>query len=207
MSLRIWGRMSSINVQKVVWTARELGLAFERIDAGGAFGGNRTPEYLRMNPNGKIPLIDDDGFVLWESNAIVRYLAARHGAGTLWPNDLRQRADADRWMDWQATELTPAMRNAFMQLIRTAAEARSPALVGESNAATEALMAILDEHLAGRHFLCAQQFTVADIAVGASVHRWFGLPQPHAPRPNVQGWYRRLMTRPAVAGVLTLPIT
>jgi glutathione S-transferase len=207
MSLRIWGRMSSINVQKVVWTARELGLAFERIDAGGAFGGNRTPEYLRMNPNGKIPLIDDDGFVLWESNAIVRYLAARHGAGTLWPNDLRQRADADRWMDWQATELTPAMRNAFMQLIRTAAEARSPALVGESNAATEALMAILDEHLAGRHFLCAQQFTVADVAVGASVHRWFGLPQPHAPRPNVQGWYRRLMTRPAVAGVLTLPIT
>ncbi len=160
-----------------------------------------------MNPNGKIPLIDDDGFVLWESNAIVRYLAARHGAGTLWPNDLRQRADADRWMDWQATELTPAMRNAFMQLVRTAPEARSPALVGESNAATEALMAILDEHLAGRHFLCAQQFTVADIAVGASVHRWFGLPQPHAPRPNVQGWYRRLMTRPAVAGVLTLPIT
>ena len=207
MTLKIWGRMSSVNVQKVVWAARELELPFERVDAGGAFGGNRTPEYLRMNPNGKIPLIDDDGFVLWESNAIVRYLAARHGAGTLWPNDLRQRADADRWMDWQATELTPAMRNAFMQLIRTAAEARSPALVGESNAATEALMAILDEHLAGRHFLCAQQFTVADIAVGASVHRWFGLPQPHAPRPNVQGWYRRLMTRPAVAGVLTLPIT
>ena len=207
MSLRIWGRMSSINVQKVVWTACELGLAFERIDAGGAFGGNRTPEYLRMNPNGKIPVIDDDGFVLWESNAIVRYLAAKHGAGTLWPNDLRQRADADRWMDWHATELMPAMRNAFMQLVRAAPESRSQKLIDESNAATEPLMAILDEHLGGRHFLCAQQFTVADVAVGASVHRWFGLPQPHAPRPNVQGWYRRLMTRPAVAGVLTLPIT
>ena len=207
MSLRIWGRMSSINVQKVVWTARELGLAFERIDAGGAFGGNRTPEYLRMNPNGKIPVIDDDGFVLWESNAIVRYLAARHGSGTLWPNDLRQRADADRWMDWHATELMPAMRNAFMQMIRTAPESRSQQLIDESNAATEPLMAILEEHLAGRHYLCAQQFTVADIAVGASVHRWFGLPQPHAPRANVQAWYRRLMTRPAVAGVLTLPIT
>jgi len=207
MSLRIWGRMSSINVQKVVWTACELGLPFERIDAGGAFGGNRTPEYLRMNPNGKIPVIDDDGFVLWESNAIVRYLAAKHGAGTLWPNDLRQRADADRWMDWHATELMPAMRNAFMQLVRAAPESRSQKLIDESNAATEPLMAILDEHLGGRHFLCAQQFTVADIAVGASVHRWFGLPQPHAPRPNVQGWYRRLMTRPAVAGVLALPIT
>jgi len=207
MSLRIWGRMSSINVQKVVWTARELGLEFERIDAGGAFGGNRTPEYLRMNPNGKIPVIDDSGFVLWESNAIVRYLAARHGAGTLWPNDLHQRADADRWMDWQATELTPAMRNAFMQLVRTAPETRSQKLIDEANCAPEPLLAILDEHLAGRHFLCAQQFTVADVAVGASVHRWFGLPQQHLPRPNVQGWYRRLMTRPAVAGVLTLPIS
>ena len=207
MSLRIWGRLSSINVQKVVWTARELALSFERIDAGGAFGGNRTPEYLRMNPNGKIPVIDDDGFVLWESNAIVRYLAATHGTGTLWPADLRGRADADRWMDWQATELTPAMRNAFMQLIRTAPENRSPALIDESNAATEPLLAILDAHLGGRHFLGGEHFTVGDIAVGSSVHRWFGLPQPHAPRPNVERWYRRLMTRPAVAGVLTLPIT
>jgi len=207
MSLRIWGRMSSINVQKVVWTACELGLAFERIDAGGAFGGNRTPEYLRMNPNGKIPVIDDDGFVLWESNAIARYLAATHGTGTLWPADLRGRADADRWMDWQATELTPAMRNAFMQLIRTAPESRSQALIDESNAATEPLLAILDAHLDGRHFLGGEHFTAGDIAVGSSVHRWFGLPQPHATRPNVERWYRRLMTRPAVAGVLTLPIT
>jgi glutathione S-transferase len=211
MSLRIWGRLSSINVQKVVLTARELELPFERIDAGGAFGGNRTPEYLRMNPNGKIPVIDDDGFVLWESNAIVRYLAAKHGAGTLWPDDPRQRADADRWMDWQATELTPAMRNAFMQLVRTPPEKRSPALIEESNAATEALLAILDAQLgagtAARHWLTGDRFTPADIAVGASVHRWFGLPQPHAPRPNVERWHRQLMTRPASAGVLTLPIT
>ncbi len=170
MSLRIWGRLNSINVQKVVWTARELELRFERIDAGGAFGGNRTPAYLRMNPNGKIPVIDDDGFVLWESNAIVRYLAARHGAGTLWPDDLRQRAEADRWMDWQATELTPAMRDAFMQLIRTAPEQRSPALVAASNIATEAMMAILDAHLAGRDYLCGDRLTPGDIAVGTAVH-------------------------------------
>jgi glutathione S-transferase len=211
MSLRIWGRLSSINVQKVVWAARELGLTFERIDAGGAFGLNRTPEYLRMNPNGKIPVIDDDGFVLWESNAIVRYLAARHGTGTLSPADLQGRADADRWMDWHATELTPAMRNAFMQLIRAAPEARSQALIDESNAATEALMAILEAHLGSgaqaRRYLCGERFTMADIAVGCSAHRWFGLPQPHTPRPNVERWYRQLMTRPAVGGVLTLPIT
>jgi len=207
MSLRIWGRLNSINVQKVVWTARELALPFERIDAGGAFGGNRTPEYLRMNPNGKIPVVDDGGFVLWESNAIVRYLAAKHGAGTLWPAGLHERADADRWMDWQATELTPAMRDAFMQLIRTQPAQRSQTLVDASKAATEPLLALLDEHVGSRHFLCGEAFTVADIAVGTVVHRWFGLPQPHAPRPNVERWHRRLVTRPAVAGVLTLPIT
>ena len=207
MSLRIWGRLNSINVQKVVWVARELELPFERIDAGGAFGGNRTPEYLRMNPNGKIPVIDDDGFVLWESNAIVRYLAARHGQRTLWPDDPRARADADRWMDWQATELTPAMRDAFMQLIRTAPEQRSPAPIAASSAATETMMTILDAHLAGRDYLCGERFSPGDIAVGTAVHRWFGLPQPREPRPQVERWHRRLVTRPAAAGVLTLPIT
>jgi len=207
MSLRIWGRMSSVNVQKVVWAARELELPFERIDTGGSFGGNRTPEYLRLNPNGKIPLIDDDGFVLWESNAIVRYLAAKFGGGRLWPEDLQRRADADRWMDWQATELTPAMRDAFLQLIRTAAEQRSQPLIEASNAATESLMAILDAHLADRRFLTGEAFTAADVVVGCATHRWLGLPQPHAPRPQVERWYRSLATRPAAAGVLTLPIT
>lgn len=210
MSLRIWGRLSSINVQKVVWTTRELELPFDRIDAGGAFGGNRTPDYLRLNPNGKIPLLDDGGFVLWESNAIVRYLAARYGAGTLWPDDLQQRADADRWMDWHATELMPAMRHAFLQLVRTAPDERKPALIDEANAATEPLLALLDAHLGGgagaRRYLCGERFTPGDIAVGASVHRWFGLPQAHAPRPNVERWYRQLLARPATAGVLTLPI-
>lgn len=206
MSLRIWGRLSSINVQKVVWVARELELPFERIDAGGAYGGNRTPEYLRLNPNGKIPLIDDGGFVLWESNAIVRYLAAKYGSGALWPDDLQRRADVDRWMDWQAIELTPAMRDAFLQLIRTAAEQRSQPLVDASNAATEAMMAILDAQLAGRRYLAGESFTAADIVAGCAAHRWLGLPQPHAPRPNVERWYRSLVMRPAASGVLTLPI-
>ena len=211
MSLRIWGRLSSINVQKVVWTAREVGVQFERLDVGGAFGGNKTPEYLRMNPNGKIPLIDDDGFLLWESNAIARYLASRYRAETLWPTEPRLRADADRWMDWQATEATPAMRNAFMQLIRTEAGKRSQALIDESNAACEALMAILDARLGaepdGRKFLCGENFTLSDLTVACAVHRWFGLPQPNLPRPNLERWYQQIMKRPAVQGVLTLPIT
>jgi glutathione S-transferase len=206
MGLRIWGRLNSINVQKVVWAARELELPFERVDAGGPFGGNRTPEYLRMNPNGKIPVIDDDGFVLWESNAIVRYLAATHGEGSLRPTDARQRADADRWMDWQATELTPAMRDAFIQLVRTPSGDRRQALIDASNAATEHLLSILDAHLDGRAHLAADRFTMGDIAVGVAVHRWLGLPQPRSPRPNIERWHRRLTLRPAAAGVLTLPI-
>ena len=123
--LRILGRISSVNVQKVVWCADELGLAYERVDVGGTFGGNDTPDYLAKNPNGLVPVIEDDGFVLYESNAIVRYLAAKHAEGTLWPRDPRQRADVDRWMEWQSTGYTPAMLVAFWQLVPHAAgEAR-----------------------------------------------------------------------------------
>src|SRR6185295_9799295 len=150
--LKIWGRVSSINVQKVVWCAEELGLAYERVDVGGKFGGNDKPEYLAMNPNGLVPVIDDDGFILYESNAIVRYLAAK-GSGSLWPADPRHRADADRWMEWQSTAFTPAMWGAFWQLIRTPAEKRSADTIEASRAKTEKLAAILDAHLASRRNL------------------------------------------------------
>ena len=137
LMLRIWGRISSINVQKVVWCADELGLAYERVDAGGTFGVTNTPEYLAMNPNGLVPIIEDDGFVLYESNAIVRYLAAKHARAGLWPDDLRARADVDRWMEWQSTAFTPAMRDAFWQLIRIAADKRDNAAVEKSREASE----------------------------------------------------------------------
>lgn len=205
--MKIWGRLSSVNVQKVVWAARELALPFDRIDAGGQFGIVRTPAYLAKNPNGQIPLLEDGDFVLWESNAIVRYLAARHGLGTLCPQALEARADADRWMDWQTTALTPAMGPAFMQLIRTAADQRNAALIDESAAKTEALLAILDAELHDRSFVGGAQFTMADIALGCAVHRWYGLPLAHNPRPQVERWYAALMARPATAGVLTLPLT
>ena len=114
--LKIWGRNTSSNVQKAMWAVGELGLPHQRIDIGGPFGKNKEPAYLAMNPNGLVPVIDEDGFVLYESNAITRYLAARHGQGTLWPDDLRARADVDRWMEWQSTGYTPAMLQAFWQL-------------------------------------------------------------------------------------------
>jgi glutathione S-transferase len=205
--LRLWGRLSSINVQKVLWTLDEIGTPFERIEAGGRFGVVATPEYKRMNPNSLVPVIEDDGFVLWESNAIVRYLAAMHAEGTLWPRDLRLRADIDRWMDWQATTCTPAMRDAFWQLVRTPPEKRDAAAVEASRAATEKVMAILEAHMAGRAYVAEDSFSPADIVLGCAVHRWLNLPLPREPRPNLERWYATLKARPGAARVLSLPVT
>ncbi len=195
--LKIWGRISSVNVQKVVWAAEELGLEYERQDAGGAFGIVQTPEYKAMNPNSLVPVIEDDGFVLWESNAIVRYLAAKHGARELWPEDVHRRADIDRWMDWQATTFTPAMRDAFWQLIRTPAQKRDAGVLSRSIADSEKAAELLDRHLEGRAFLAGEAFTLADLVNGCATHRWLGLPCEKVPRPNLERWYGTLKSRPA----------
>jgi len=195
--LRIWGRISSINVQKVVWCADELGLAYERLDVGGKFGRNDTPEYLAMNPNGLVPVLDDDGFVLWESNAIVRYLCARERNTMLWPEDPRRRADADRWMDWQATTFTPATRDAFWQLLRVPEPQRDHAAIEASRVKSEKGAAILEAHLAGREYVCGESFCAADIVVGAAAHRWLNMPLPRSARPNMERWYALLKSRPA----------
>ncbi|MES2910792.1 MAG: glutathione S-transferase, partial [Pseudomonadota bacterium] len=175
-TLHIWGRMSSINVRKVVWTAQELGLEFQRTEAGGKFGVVKTPEYISLNPNSLVPVIEDGDYVLWESNVVVRYLCAKHASGTLYPESLRERFDAERWMDWQQTTLNPAGLGAFWQLIRTAPEARDHALIAKSIAAVEPLLQSLDAHLAGRSYMTGEQFTMADIPVACEIHRWFGLP-------------------------------
>jgi glutathione S-transferase len=208
--LEIWGRLSSLNVRKVVWTAQEVGVPFERIEAGGRFGVVDSPEYRRMNPNGLVPtLIDrgvEGGFRLWESNAIVRYLAASYAPEALYPEPLPQRFDAERWMDWQQTTLNPAGRDAFVQLIRTAPERRSAAAIAASIAATEPLHALLDDHLSRRAFMAGDRFTIADIPIGAEVHRWFGLPRERPPRPHLERWYKTLLARPSTQGVLDLQL-
>jgi glutathione S-transferase len=203
MSLRIWGRLSSVNVQKVVWCADELGLQYERIDAGGKFGRNDTPQYLAMNPNGLVPVIEDDGFVLYESNAIVRYLAAREGNTALWPEELRARADVDRWMEWQSTGYTPAMGPAFMQLVRTAPDKRDAGAIESSRAKSEKHSAILDAHLASRRYVAGDRFTVADIVLGCAAHRWLNLPIDRIARPNLERWYADIAARPASRQVTT----
>jgi glutathione S-transferase len=206
-ALKIWGRMSSINVKKVVWTAQELGLEFQRNEAGGQFGLVRTPEYLRLNPNALVPVMEDGDFVLWESNVIVRYLCAKHSPGQLYPSDLRERFEAERWMDWQQTTFNPASRQGFWQLIRTAPEKRNAQAIRDSNAAVEALLATLDAQL-GRHaFVAGDHFTMADMALGCEAHRWFGLPQPRKSWPNVERWYQGLRARQASAGVLDMALS
>lgn len=194
--LTIWGRANSINVQKVLWCCAELGLAYERIDAGGSYGVSNTPEYRAMNPNGLVPTINDDGFVLWESNVIVRYLAARHGPGTLYPGDLRERAEAERWMDWQVTTLWAALRPLFFGFVRTRPEQRDAAALDAAQRRSDEALAILDRYLEDQAFVAGARFTMGDIPVGISVYRWIALPIGHPDFPNVMRWYTALTERP-----------
>lgn len=205
--LTIWGRLSSINVRKVVYAAQELGLPFQRIDAGSEFGIVRTDAYLAKNPNALVPLLEDGGMQLWESNVIVRYLCAKHSPGQLYPLELPQRFDAERWMDWQQTTLNPAGRNAFVQWFRTPADKRDMRLIAESTAATESLLAMLDAHLARQPFMAGERMTMADIPIACEVHRWQALPQARPEHRNLERWYNTVKARPAARGVFDFPLT
>jgi glutathione S-transferase len=205
--LKIWGRANSINVQKVLWCADELGLAYERIDAGMEYGVVGTPEYRALNPNGLVPTIEDDGFSLWESNTIVRYLAARHGSGTLWPADPAARADSEKWMDWQIATLWPRLRPVFWGLVRTPAEKRNAEEIEASRKQTAECFAIVDGALKGRAFLGGNTLTIGDISVGVCAQRWFNLPVERAPAPNLEAWYRRLQERKPFQAWVDKPLT
>jgi glutathione S-transferase len=204
--LKIWGRITSLNVRKVVLAAQELGIPFERIDAGGSFGIVQTPEYLARNPNALVPLVEDDQVELWESNVIVRYLCARHAPDTLYPLALPARFDAERWMDWQQTTLNPAGRAAFLQLIRTPAERRDAEAIARSVAATEPLLALLDRHLSRRPFMTGDRLTMADLPLACEVDRWVRLPQPRTARPHLDRWFDAICARPSSQGALGVPL-
>jgi glutathione S-transferase len=183
--LTIHGRINSINVQKAVLACEELKLPYKRLDAGGAFGIVKTPEYVAMNPNSLVPVLIDGKFILWESNTIVRYLAAKHGEGTLWPKDLKKRALSDRWMDWQTTAFYNAYASAFRGLVRTLPEQRNMAEIEASIAATHPLMAILEAELEGKKFLVGSQPTIGDIALVPTIFRWLNMPVKRKASPNV----------------------
>lgn len=205
--LKVWGRTNSINVQKAMWTVAELGLPHERIDAGGRFGLVGEDWFKRMNPNSRVPVIDDDGFVLWESHAIVRYLAAKHAPGTLWPTDLKERALAEKWMDWAQSMLGGALFQVFFPLIRQPAAQRNPAQIQQGIAGCIPLYGILDQALAGQEWLVGGRLTIAELGVGPFVHRWMALPIQRPAMANLDAWYRRLMDRPAFREQVALPLS
>jgi glutathione S-transferase len=205
--IRLWGRTNSLNVQKVLWTLAELELRYERTDAGLKFGVVDTPAYRAMNPNGLVPTIDDDGFILWESNTIVRYLAAKHAAGSLCPADLRERFSAERWMDWQQTALNAPVSAVFFNLIRLPPDKRDMAAVTRNTPLAEGCLAVLDEQLANRSYMLGDRFTMADIPVGVSVSRWYKLPIDRQSHPSVERWLARLKERPGFAAHVDQPLS
>ncbi len=205
--LKIHGRKNSSNVQKVLWTCAELGLPFERIDVGGPFGGNREAAYLALNPNGLVPVVEDDGVVLWESNAIIRYLAARYGDGVLLPTDPAARGQAEQWMDWVHTLLGPAIWPLFFGLIRTPPEQRDERAMEDSRKRTADALGILDAQLAGKPFVCGDHFTLADMPAGIVTYRWnaFAIERPEL--PNLAAWYARLTERAPFREHVMIPVT
>lgn len=196
--IEVFSRRNASNVLPVMWTIGELGVPHVRHDVGGSFRGTRTPEYLAMNPNGRIPTIRDGGFVLWESNAIVRYLCRRYdNSRLLLPESEETYALADQWMDWHKTTLYPPYIDLFWAVVRTEPAIRSETRIAELKRATEAALRVLDKHLANKPFVLGNRFTMADIPIGALVHRYLNLEINRPELPHINAWYRRLSVRPA----------
>src|SRR4249920_3246815 len=207
--LTIWGRPNSVNVQKVLWCLHELDLAFERIDAGMAYGKNGEPEYLAMNPNGRVPTLVDGDFVLWESNSIMRYLVrAYRPQSTLYPEAPKVRAGVDRWLDWTLSTLQPVDRPVFWALVRTPPEKRDMIAIQKDADAEAVVWRVVEAQLATRRFIEGDQFTIADIALGAYVRRWLGVEGVTKPElPNIERWFAQFAARPGFIQFIAPPMT
>ena len=205
--LKVWGRKNSANVQKAMWAIGELKLAHERIDIAGAFGRNREPAYLSLNPNGLVPTLEDGDLVLWESNSIVRYLASLHGKGTLEPADPKARARASQWMDWQLSVLGPAIHTTFWGLVRTPPEQRDLAAIAASKTKTTAAITILDAQLAKTAYVAGDAFSMGDIPVGVFGYRFHALVPERPPLPHFERWFAAISARPAFRDhILSMPL-
>jgi glutathione S-transferase len=206
---RLLGRANSSNVMKVIWMLEHLKLEYAREDVGGAFGKTDTPDYLAMNPNAVVPTLVEDGFVLWESNVILRYLAAGHAAGTpLWPEDLRARANIDRWMDWLQTTLGPPMTPVFWGLVRTRPEDRDWTAINASAAKLAKLYGILDRVLGMHPYIAGPDLTPADMAIGVHAHRYMSFETIEKPAlPNLRAWYERLLALPEYKTHIAIKMT
>jgi glutathione S-transferase len=207
--LKIWGRANSVNVQKVLWCLSELDLAYERIDAGMAFGKNSEPDYLAMNPNGRVPTMVDGDFVLWESNSVMRYLVLVYGKECqLYPQEPKRRASVDRWLDWTLSTMQPVDRPVFWALVRTPVEKRDMVATQKDADAEAVQWRIVDAQVATRRFVEGDDFTIADIALGAYARRWFGVEGVSKPKlANLERWFGQFAGRPGFQQFLAPPMT
>jgi len=206
--LKVWGRKNSSNVRKVLWCVEELALPYEREEAGGAFGVVDSLEFRKLNPNGRVPMLEDNGFVLWESNVIVRYIAAQYGSDTSWyQNDNRVRAQADKWMDWTSTSFAVAFRDVFWGILRTPAAEQDWAKINASINACAALLVIVDQALSEKPYLSGDEIGMGDIPLGSFIYAWFEMPIERPSMPHLQAWYERLKLRPAYRNAVMTALT
>lgn len=206
--LKIWGRKNSSNVRKALWIAEELGLEYESLNAGGAFGVNDQPEYLAKNPNGVVPMIEDGEFVLWESNTIVRYLAAQYAPDpAFYPASPKARAQAEKWMDWTTSTLAGPFRPVFWGVVRTPADKQDWTQINAAKAEVERLLVIVDAALARQPYLSGDEFGVGDIPLGCFAYPWFEMPIERRELPHLKAWYERLQQRPAYRKAVMTALT
>jgi glutathione S-transferase len=204
--LKVWGRNNSSNVQKVMWCIGELGIAHERVDAGRQYGIVNDPDYKAKNPNAKIPTVEDEGVILWESNAVCRHLARRHSR--LMPAALADQARVDMWMDWQQTELGAAVGPVFIGLVRTEPEKRNVGAIDAAKMASIEAMKILDAELSQHLFVVGNTFTVADIPIGVMAFRYKALIPESPAYAHFDRWYAAISERPAFrAHIADIPLT
>ena len=204
--IRVWGRRSSINVQKVLWTLGELDLPFERETVGGSFGGNRDADFLQMNPNGLVPVIRDGDVTMFESNAIVHYLAARYGQGTLRPSDHHALAMAEQWMEWQQQSLGPAVSAIFFNTMRLPPAKRSAAAIADGERRAAEALAIADAHLARHDWFAGSAFSFGDIVMGCFIWRYLGLDGAKPAMPHVSEWLESLKQREGYRNWVMVPV-
>ncbi len=205
--LKVWGRKNSMNVQKVMWALAEIDVVYERVDAGMHFGVVDETWFGDVNPNRTVPVLDDDGHIVWESNVIIRYLAAKYASGMLIPADNDGRSEIEMWMDWQQTVVMPGLGPVFVGLVRTPEAERDHAAIAAGEATVRTSMEVLDNWLSDRQFMMGDRLTAADIPLGCVAYRWLALPVQHGDIPNVRAWHERLAERAGFAEHVMLPLT
>ncbi|TBU88487.1 glutathione S-transferase [Phytopseudomonas dryadis] len=205
--LKIWGRKNSTNVRKALWAAEEVGVPYTRLEAGGAFGVVDQPDFLARNPNGLVPVLEDGDLLLWESNSIVRYLAAAYGGESLYLAEPAARAPGDKWMDWTTSTFAGPFRDLFWGVLRTPPEQRDAALIDAARQRCSALLRLPEQALAERPYLSGDTFAMGDIPLGCFIYAWFEMPIERPQLPHLQAWYARLRERPAYRQAVMTELT